>query len=125
MHHPRPRRRRSAPPARVAGRTAGRLALTAAVAASTLATLGPARAEAVVVSNTVPVLVRGTDSAGGQLAGGASDVRISSNGRWMAWSNANGAATYRKDLLSGATVLVSLNFPDLNELWSGLPENPW
>lgn len=112
MHHPRPRRRRSAPPARVAGRTAGRLALTAAVAASTLATLGPARAEAVVVSNTVPVLVRGTDSAGGQLAGGASDVRISSNGRWMAWSNANGAATYRKDLLSGATVLVSLNDAD-------------
>lgn len=89
-----------------------RAALALAVTSSAFVALVATPSEAIALSTTVPVLTRGTDSAGGQLAGGGGDARISANGRWMVWNNANGQGTYRKDLLSGTTVLVSLNDAD-------------
>jgi Tol biopolymer transport system component len=88
----------------------------AAVTAVAVGALGGSAlpAAAVLQPNRVRVLARGTDSVGGQMPSGAAYVELSADGRWMTWSNANaGYATYRKDLLSGATIPVSLNDADV------------
>ena len=58
------------------------------------------------------VIVRATDSGGGQIAGGTGSARISTDGQWLGFSRLSGTGSYVKSLISGATTLVSLNDAD-------------
>jgi hypothetical protein len=90
----------------------GRLRL--AVAALSVATVGAIAPLAATPASawttySTDLIVRATDSGGGQFAGGTGSAELSEDGNWLAFSRLSTNGSFVKSLVSGKTELISVN----------------